>query len=62
MTTETMHKAGVAALRTLVDEVEALCKATLPRDAEGLSWREITDRLSSMDKLVKKIRKAEANR
>ena len=57
--TTAAHKKGVTALKTLVDEVEALCGLFLPKDALGESWGDTLTRLDRLDKLVKTIRKAE---
>jgi hypothetical protein len=52
---------GVKALRTLVDEVEDLCRTYTGRDA-GEQWIDTLARFKRLDRLVKKIRKTQAQR
>lgn len=53
------HRAGVKALRSLVDEVEDICR-TLDKATAPWPWNATRKRLERLDRLVKKIRKAEA--
>lgn len=62
MTRATLHETGVKALRTLVDETEALCDAYLGAATFTGAKGDLARRLAHMDKLVKTIRKAESAR
>lgn len=44
----------------LIDEVEALCKVYVGKDAESEGWAATCRRLESLDKIVKRIRKRAA--
>lgn len=43
----------------LLDEVEALCRVYVGKDAEGEQWVATCRRLEGLDKLVKRIRRTQ---
>ena len=45
-------------IEKLLQEVEELGRLFLPKDAEGEPWGQTCNRIARMDKLAKKIRKA----
>lgn len=48
-----------APITELVDEVEALCKVYVGKDAECEQWVDTCRRLERLDKLVKRVRRAQ---
>ena len=54
-----VHAAGVKALKSLVNEVEDLCRVYVGRDAESEQWIDTCKRFERLDRLVKTVRKAE---
>lgn len=49
-----------APIAELIDEAEALCKVYVGKDAESEDWRDTCRRLERLDKLVKRVRRAQA--
>lgn len=47
-------------VEALLSEVEALCRVYVGKDAESEEWGQTCQRLARIDKLVKKVRKAQA--
>jgi hypothetical protein len=43
----------------LIDDVEALCRVYVGKNAESEEWSETCVRLANLDKLIKKIRRAQ---
>lgn len=41
----------------LLDEVEALCRVYIGKDAESEQWLETLNRLDRIDRLLKRVRK-----
>lgn len=48
------------AVEALLTEVEALCRVYVGKDAESEEWGKTCERLAKIDKLAKKVRKAQA--
>jgi hypothetical protein len=55
-----MTKGATKDFEKLLAEVEALTSKYVGKDAESEMWGETCDRLERLDKLAKKIRKAQA--